>query len=188
MSVWHPKKWLRICLEFLLSSLFRCPSVVHNCDILPFLHCMTFETIQTIYFLKAYHMVMSLTNTKTNTKTQTQTQTHTMCFKESMYAIFSERKGLKHFTKCFKDSMYILRKQGVQGYQIWPLNQKFPQRNRQRQRMYLQHPTYATFFKSRGFKYMKYSIPTKKNHQYPAQNFPQMSFFSLGSNDEFAQF
>ena len=45
-------------------------------DISIYLHRMMFKTIQTIYFLKAYHLVMTLTETKTYKKTNTKTKTH----------------------------------------------------------------------------------------------------------------
>ena len=40
------------------------------------LNYMMFQTIQTIYFLKAYHLVMTMTETKTYKKTNTKTKTH----------------------------------------------------------------------------------------------------------------
>ena len=42
-----------------------------------YLHCMMFWTIQTIYFLKAYNLVMTMTETNTYKKTNTKTKTHT---------------------------------------------------------------------------------------------------------------
>ena len=41
-----------------------------------YLHRMMFQTIQTIYFLKAYHLVMTMTETNTYKKTNTKTKTH----------------------------------------------------------------------------------------------------------------
>ena len=58
-----------------------------------------------MYFLKAYHLVMAMTETKTykNTKTQTQTTTNTKCFQDPMDAIFFKSmwfKDLKYFIGC----------------------------------------------------------------------------------------
>ena len=79
------------------------PSVCHNHDILRFLHCMMFQTIQTIYFLNAYHLVITMTKAKTYKKTNKKTKT-----------VFLRPK-----------ICYTFEKQGAQGYQIWHFPQNF---------------------------------------------------------------
>ena len=82
------------------SSIFTCLYVcmyVFKRDISIYLHCMMFQTIQTIYFLKAHHLVMIMTETKsykkTNTKTKTQTKTETNCFQYLFYIIYFSKAG-----------------------------------------------------------------------------------------------
>ena len=60
------------------GSIFTCMYVcmcvcmcVLKRDISIYLHCMMFQTKQTIYFLKAYHLVMTMTETNTYKKTKT---------------------------------------------------------------------------------------------------------------------
>ena len=74
-------------------------------------HSMMFLTIQTIYFLKAYHLVTTLTETKTykNINTNTKTKAH------RQRQIQSAPK-----TQC----MLYFQKEGVQGFRILPLSHK----------------------------------------------------------------
>ena len=65
-----------------------------------------FQTIQTIYFLKAYHLVMTMTATETYKNTNTKTKTHTHTDKDKY-------KVLPRPNVC-----YIYQKQGVQGFKI----------------------------------------------------------------------
>ena len=62
--------------------------------------------MQTIYFLKAYHLVMIMTKTKTYKKTNTMTKTHTHTDKDKY-------KVVPRLNVC-----YIFQKQGVQGFKI----------------------------------------------------------------------
>ena len=66
-------------------------SQLHN------IHYMLLLTIKTIYFLKSYHLVMTMTKTNTYKKTKTQihitqtltkTKPNTKCFQDPMYTIF----------------------------------------------------------------------------------------------------
>ena len=80
---WHGKQLLlrghpgcpyysgRFELNIFESSLWistNCEFNMNSSHVLPFLCCMIFETIQTIYFLKPYHLMMSTNMTKTYKK------------------------------------------------------------------------------------------------------------------------
>ena len=52
--------------------------------------------MQTIYFLKAYCLVMTMTKTKTNTTTKTHRhKQRQMCFQDPMYALYLKSMGFK---------------------------------------------------------------------------------------------
>ena len=79
-----------------------CPSV-HRRDISLFHLYNMCKTMQTIYFLKAYHLAMTMTETKIYKKKNTNTKTH------RQRQIQSDSK-----TQC----MLFFQKQGVQGFKI----------------------------------------------------------------------
>ena len=58
-------------VDLLTSSVFTWLFVCFHGDLSIYLHRMMFQTIQTIYFLKAYHLVMTMTETNTYKKTKT---------------------------------------------------------------------------------------------------------------------
>ena len=68
-------------MYYVITNLSRILSKTSLCMDLRFLHCVMFQNIKIIYFLKAYHLVMTMTKTKTckktNAQTKTQTQTNT---------------------------------------------------------------------------------------------------------------
>ena len=74
-SVSHCPKTEQLYFHLFVRPSVR-PSVRPHGDISIYLHCMMFQTIQTIYFLKAHHLVMIMTETKSYKKTNTKTKTH----------------------------------------------------------------------------------------------------------------
>ena len=74
LRIFNNNNHCEFCSQFTEFQLYIhmcvCLSVLKR-DISIYLHRMMFQTIQTIYFLKAYHLVMTLTETKTYKKTKT---------------------------------------------------------------------------------------------------------------------
>ena len=80
----HTVHWLSISI-FTCSfvCLFVCSSVRPHGNISIYLHWMMFYTIQTIYFLKAHHLVMIMTKSYKKTNTKTKTHRHIQRQKQS---------------------------------------------------------------------------------------------------------
>ena len=72
------------------------------------------------YFMKAYHLVMTLTETKTYKNTKT--NKNKKCFKDPMYAIFFKSRGfkvLKYFIGCL---LRVMAKANTQFYAFVRVN------------------------------------------------------------------
>ena len=111
-TIYWPQHCNIFCCSICWPALFSLIAAVclHG-NISIYLHRMMFQTPQTIYFLKAHHLVMKMTGTNTNTK----------CFQDPMYAIFIESRGLKDL-KYYTGSLLVMTKTRTRFYAVLGLN------------------------------------------------------------------
>ena len=107
-TIYWPQHCNIFCCSICWPALFSLIAAVclHG-NISIYLHRMMFQTPQTIYFLKAHHLVMKMTGTNTNTK----------CFQDPMYAIFIESRGLKDL-KYYTGSLLVMTKTRTRFYAV----------------------------------------------------------------------
>ena len=86
---------LNVCVSVCLSV--RVCTFVTSFSFSICLYYMMFQTIQTINFLKAYYLVMTMTKTETYKKTKTHRQRQTQNASKTQCMLFFQRQGFQGF-------------------------------------------------------------------------------------------